>query len=456
MNEKRFHATIQELIDENPFAIRAVLKILEVQFTDSVPTLAVTTESRPRLLVNLSFLNEHCYTEKQSKAVIIHEFLHVLLRHTEEKKRLTPARHLALDAVINAIIHRQYGPEFSSMMSSYYGDATDLTRLLRPMTAKETDWYVKHCYPQGQLPQWVNAWNSLYEGQMIADDIESLAIQIEDKGTAGKPTRGPFNLKKGSVGDIGDLLGNHDEIGRELPEALEEALEESMREMNGSGIWREPRSRGIGANPYEALFTATKEPLLRWQKKTIEILKQHLQPDSKSRASQRLQLEYRIPVLSPGDRRAFMRSLWAVFLPDAAWSTTTLKRAGTAHVYLDVSGSMNAEMPQIIALLGRLSRYIRRPFWAFSDVVSPAVIEKGQLKTITSGGTSMACVLEHLAVTKPASAVVVTDGYIEQVNPSLIAKTSSTRIHAIVTRDGSPAALRRVGIPYTQLDRVPS
>ena len=107
MNEKRFHATIQELIDENPFAIRAVLKILEVEFTDTVPTLAVTTDSRPRLLVNLSFLNEHCHTEKQSKAVIIHEFLHVLLRHTEEKKRLTPARHLALDAVINAIIHRQ-------------------------------------------------------------------------------------------------------------------------------------------------------------------------------------------------------------------------------------------------------------------------------------------------------------------------------------------------------------
>lgn len=229
-----------------------------------------------------------------------------------------------------------------------------------------------------------------------------------------------------------------------------------MREMNGSGIWREPKLKGIGANPYEALFTEKNEPLLRWQKKTIEILKQHLQPDRKSRASRKVPLEYRLPVLSPGDRRAFMRSLWASFLPDAIWSTTMPKRSGTAQIYLDVSGSMNAEMPQIIALLGRLSRYIRRPFWAFSNVVSPAVIENGQLKTTTSGGTSMACVLEHLAVTKPASAVVVTDGYIEQVEPGLIAKTSSTRIHAIVTRDGNPAALHRVGIPYTQLDRVPS
>ena len=99
------------MIDENPFAIRAVLKILDVQFTDSVPTLAVTRQSKPRLLVNLQFISDHCGNEEHVKAVIIHEFLHVLLGHTEEKKPLTPARHLALDAVINAIIHRQYGSD---------------------------------------------------------------------------------------------------------------------------------------------------------------------------------------------------------------------------------------------------------------------------------------------------------------------------------------------------------
>lgn len=196
MNEKRFLATVQELIDENPFAIRAVLKILDIQFTESVPTLAVTIESPPRLLVNLSFVKEHCHTEKQSKAVVIHEFLHVLLRHTEEKRRMTPARHLALDAVINAIIHRQYGAEYSSMMSSYYVDATDLKKLLRPMDSEEQVWYEDHLIPRGQMPQWAHAWNSLYKGRLIADDIESLVLQIEQTKPEGKPKGGPFNLKK--------------------------------------------------------------------------------------------------------------------------------------------------------------------------------------------------------------------------------------------------------------------
>mgnify|MGYP003529899567 CR=1 FL=1 len=42
MNAFEVRGLLQELIDENPFAIRAVLKILSIEFTDAVPTLAVT------------------------------------------------------------------------------------------------------------------------------------------------------------------------------------------------------------------------------------------------------------------------------------------------------------------------------------------------------------------------------------------------------------------------------
>ena len=90
MNADRFRAILAELIDENPFAIRAVLRILGVEFTAGVPTLAVTCEERPRLLVNLDFVGEHCRTDAEVKALLCHEFLHVLLRHTEERKPLHP------------------------------------------------------------------------------------------------------------------------------------------------------------------------------------------------------------------------------------------------------------------------------------------------------------------------------------------------------------------------------
>ena len=83
------------------------------------------------------------------------------------------------------------------------------------------------------------------------------------------------------------------------------------------------------------------------------------------------------------------------------------------------------------------------------------VIRDNRLHADTTGGTSIACVLEHVAKTRPRSAVIVTDGYIEAVDPQLLRKTAGTRLHVIVTRDGSPYALQRAGIPYTQLGRLP-
>jgi hypothetical protein len=444
IDEPLFRGLLQELVDENPFAIRAVLRILGLEFTDTVPTLAVTCAERPVLKVNLGFLQNHCATEDHVKAVICHEFLHVLLRHTEEQRELTPARHLAFDAVINAIIHRQMGPGYSGMMARYYADVRGLQRLLRPMDpGEETGYRARQHDRRRPLPQWTRAWAALYEGRLVADDIEALA-----RDCAGAGSR-PGTL-------TGDLLGNHEELGGRVDGELAEALEQAMREMNGEGIWRSPKSRGVGAHPYEALFNASNEPLRRWKRETLAVLRRHVVPDRHSRARRDEPRDYRIPVLSVSDRRAFLQALWLPYLPEAQWEGTQSRPEGTAQVYLDVSGSMSAEMPLIVGLLSQLSRHIRRPFWAFSDEVAPAKIVRGQLQAATSGGTRMGCVIEHLERTRPNSAVVVTDGYIEPLGKTVLQRAAATRLHAIVTRDGSPFALARAGIPYTQLGRLPS
>lgn len=456
MNADRLHAILTELIDENPFAIRAVLKSLGVEFTSDVPTLAVTCDERPTLLVNLGFVAEHCRSDAEVKALLCHEFLHVLLRHTEEAKRFTPARHLALDAVINAIIHREHGPAYSAMMSRYYADAPGVSKLLRPMNDREA----AHCLDFARLPGWVTAWHGLYAGTLLADDIEALAETVardSRRGTGGGPVDdvGPFTLEP-SDADFNRLLGNHDDVATPLPSALTDALDQAMRQMNGGGIWRLPKARGVGARSYQSLVSARDEAMERWQRQTLSILRRHLLPDPKSRALRDQPHGYRIPVLSPGDRRAFLRSQWSPFLPEALWEGFAPKREGGAYVYLDVSGSMNAERPLVIALFARLSHWIRRPFWAFSDEVVPAVIEKGKLHAATTGGTSMRCVLAHIRRTRPASAVVVTDGYIENLDRNEVRSALvGTRLSAIVTRNGNPAALKRGGIPYAQLDKVP-
>jgi hypothetical protein len=137
MTPATFSSIYQELIDENPLAVRAVLKILRIDFTTEVPTLAVTCAQRPTLRVNLAFVREHCHTDHEVRAVILHEFLHVLLRHTERFTPVTWSEHLAFDAVINAIIHRTMGAQASAMMSRYYAHVTGPFVLLRPPTTAE-------------------------------------------------------------------------------------------------------------------------------------------------------------------------------------------------------------------------------------------------------------------------------------------------------------------------------
>jgi hypothetical protein len=415
-----------------------------------VPTLAVTCETRPRLLVNLAFVRAHCRTEAHVKALICHEFLHVLLRHTERLTELTRPEHLAVDAVINAIIHRSLGPEFSGMMSRYYADERGVARLLRSPTDVEQTRTNRIFWGRLRVREEekrvLSAWKGLYDGQLVADDIRDLAR----------------DLVKSDDRTIVSLLGDHDNLpgGTSLPATLTgplaDALNTALKAMNGSGVFRSPAGRGVGAEAYRNEVRAADTAVDRWRRETFAVLRRHLLPDPRSIAREPSVRSFALPVLSPGDRRAALRSLWSPFLPDARWETEYTARTGSAHVYLDVSGSMNAEMPLIVALLGRLTPYIRRPFWAFSNVVAPARIEQGRLIADTTGGTSMRCVLDHVARTKPRAAIVVTDGYIEAVSPTQVAATAGTRLHVIITRDGSDTLLRSAGLPYTQLSRVPS
>jgi hypothetical protein len=449
LTEARFLALMTELVDDNPFAVRPVLKILTTEFTAEVPTLAVSLEERPRLLVNLEFLSEHCRTDEHVKACIAHEFLHVVLNHTEQFKKMSPAQNLALDAVINAIIHRTLGEEYSEFFLLYYRTQTGDARLLRRRNEEEAEallqhrleWLEEDDYPAPyHTPPFDQVWDALYKGKLVADDILGLARE----------------RKKEALQDGRLLIGNHDGLGQPLPGVLREAIEDAMTQMNGSGIWRAPKERGVGAVRCARELFAKDRAMERWRAKTLEVLRRCLTPSERSAFTESVPRDYRLPVLSPRDRRAFMRTLWSPLIPEASWEGSVQRPLGQAQVYLDVSGSMDPEMPEIVALLGLLRKYIRMPFWAFSDEVHPAKIEDGTLVTETTGGTSMACVLEHLARTRPPAAVVVTDGYIETLDRQRIRELADVRIHAVVTRDGHVGKLNEAGIPYMQLEVLPN
>ena len=465
MTPDAFRHIYRELIDDNPLAVRAVLKILTTEFTTRVPTLAVTCAERPTLLVNLAFVSEHCRTDDEVRAVIVHEFLHVLLRHTEQFTAVTDAEHLALDAVINAVIHRTMGPTASRMMSRYYAKAEGAFVLLRPPTDDESivneAVHRRAVERTARRRRFARAWLGLYKGLLVADDIRDLAADLHTGRVAPPLFIGSHRATNAGNG-AGSAAGDADmPEGRASAEArarseavLATAIAQSLASMNGTGLFRGPHRCGVGFTRYEASVRASDAGVRRWRQTAYDVLRRHVVPDATSVKTLSAADSW-LPVLSPGDRRAALRATWSPFLPDAHWASQRLVAEGRAYVYLDASGSMNAELPLLVAVFARLSGHITRPFWAFSTVVAPARIEQGRLIADTTGGTSMRCVLEHVARHRPRAAVVVTDGYIEALSASDVAAVRATRLHILVTRDGTTLPFARVGLPYTQLGKVP-
>lgn len=439
ITKKHFNSVLLELIDENPIASRGILRVCKVVFTEDVPTLAISIMGEPKLSVNIGFVNKHCRTEAHVKAVLIHEFLHVLLNHTERFKCVTRAINVALDAVINAIIHRSFGPEYSGMMSEYYANAEGALRLLRPMMDRETRVREDRLEPDSFTQLWVK----LYEGKLVVDDLLEIAASLEDPNPGDRVMEEDTFLGN-HCGDSGDT--------EELSPEVETTLRETLRSMTGGGIWRKPVDRGIGIKLGEIGISAEDRAIKEWEREAAKVLTSCVTPDKRSR----VRLEERtmsIPLLNESDKRGFLRSLWSPFLPDIVWKTQEQVRIGTTQIYLDVSGSMDLEMDALVSLIWRLRRHIRLPFWAFSDEVAPAVIKDGRLVTSTTGGTAMNSVLEHVARTCPGKAVIITDGFIEKCDPKLLSAVKGQDIRAIVSRSGSPAELERAGIPYLQLGR---
>jgi len=408
------------------------------------------------------------------KSLLLHEFLHVLLNHTGEYDVCDSFTNLALDAVINHVVHRSCGAEFSEFFRIFYrnlipeGESMDWRILLVPVESSSS--LSQNGYTDERI---CDLHCGLASGTVLADDILELAEQMREESENRALDSKPLNEIDRFMYEIGRemsgesdhsatepvFLGNHDAdlAGRgRLSPLVEEALDETFRQYDGHGIFRGPTDHGFatpGASGTQV--EAQRTALQRWERTAWKAIRPLLTPDPRSERREFTDREAILPVLNGRDRRGFLRSLWSPLVPPIQWDLPEERPADTTVVYLDVSGSMNAEMESLVTLLNRLRRWIRLPFWAFSTEVAPATIRKGRLETESTGGTAMNCVLAHLAETQAAKALVITDGYIEQCNPALLEAASGTKLHALVSRHGNPRALERAGIPTTQLAEFP-
>ena len=436
-DRSHFDVVLAEFVEDNPLACQGILSVARVVFTSDVPTLAVTLREDPPLLkVNPAFLATHIRTEDDLRALLLHEFLHVLLGHTRLFTRMDEATNFALDAVINHIVQRELGLVAGDFFRRFYTPKSDTCPfwLLRPEApgdirpGRESLVTPIHRLRKGLL-----------EGTVLADDVLDALASLDLLIPSGLP-----------------LIGSHG-TDPEVHPANRARLDRLFKELDGDGIFRRPLDHGVGAAPYVGEWSA-KDPVWQWRIQTARLLRSLLVPDPRSRPVSDGLLSYALPVAHAGDRRAALRALWNPLLPEFEWQAERVRPGGLTNVYLDVSGSMDAELTLLTGLLWRLRSWIRTPFQAFSNGVAPAKFVDGKLVTQTTGGTCFNDVLTHIIDHRPGKSLVITDGYIENPDTSLLKRLRSLgeEIHVLVSAAGTTGPFDRHSIPRTCLPVLPA
>ena len=113
--------------------------------------------------------------------------------------------------------------------------------------------------------------------------------------------------------------------------------------------------------------------------------------------------------------------------------------ADLAHVYLDVSGSMRDYIEHLYGALNALRRHVQPAVGLFSTkVVTVPLADLARGRADTTGGTDIACVLEHLVTQRATKVLVITDGYVGTVTTGWVDRVAraGVDVRALLTPGG--------------------
>lgn len=417
-------------------AFGKLLQLLSIEASDEVDTAAVTLGSRSRLLLNPTFIAEHCHTDAHLSMLVMHELYHVLLGHTRMYRRATLIDNWVFDCIINAQLCRLFpGVEFTSFFTTHAADEGPWSLIGPP-----PGWPHSPRYARGPLG---DVHRRLYDDAGVTTmELFALLDQLV--------------LAPGEEGSK-RLLGNHDASCADTdplyadPDLLAEVRRIVAR-------WPMVVQRN-GADDGRALTRKHHKP--RRHETARRAICKLLQIAACGSGNgpwlqRRIDTTACTALAQAGDRRAQLQRLMG-FQP-LLWQGTMQHSepvpTGQVTVYLDVSGSMEPWLPVLLDALSSAAMLVRWPLLGFSTEIHPVTREElaaGRFRS--TGGTHIACVARHLVESGMRRAVVITDGDVQGAPASLVERLRRTRQYVRVgLPDGCDASFcRRLGWPVTRI-----
>jgi hypothetical protein len=428
---------VRRVLDAVParsHALGALLALFRVEASEDVPTACVTCEHRPVLRVNPRFVAERCRTDAHLFVLVMHELHHVLLGHTRLFRRPTPAHNVAFDAVINALLCARFPEEaYVSFFLQQYGDEKGPLRLLAPPRGRRVE-----------PPRLAALHEALYAGRATADEVfHAITREIAV-----------------SDADLAALLGSHGAEGGWGTEGpADPRVVDAIR-----GIvekWPPPEKPVRGRSLADLLRHETVPTWPPVDPAVLAAARRALLgvPDRGHSVARRVEAPQPAlsPLPDPSDRRAGVSRVLGG-TPVLYRSTLVAPRArgeGAARVYLDVSGSMDPWLADLYGALAALRRHLAPEVHLFSTRVE-TVPRRALLDGLrpTTGGTDLACALEHALAARARRVLLVTDGYVGAASDELARAVArkGLEVRALLTpggwrRDLAPLAARIEELP---------
>ncbi|GAB4524934.1 MAG: hypothetical protein OHK0046_40150 [Anaerolineae bacterium] len=408
------------------FEMNTLTRLAGIETTRALPTAAVECKRRPRLLINPDFVEAHCKRDEHLFLLVMHELWHVLLGHTRMYPRMTDAQNIAFDAIINAGLMREFNaPEYMGFFDQLNPADQFPGCLLRPPVG----WPHNPVYPEEiGPPGTAQIIMRLYPAQNSRNTRMPLYEEVLNL------------LLRAGIFPMPLLLGNHSDEPINDPymkEMMKQVTQEwpEIKMLEGRGYGGYVGRRTFHINP-------ASEDARRVFSRTLQrtLLPRQGRQHSKARMSVKSEggngvLPNAHDRLSPAKR--------ALGAPGTIWAQpgTTKARVpehpSRSFVYLDVSGSMNFVLSNLLHLLVPYVAKGHAEAYQFSTQVHGLPfnqLNKGMLTT--TGGTDINCVLEHALKVEPyvQRVLIVTDGQVGPPLPHLASAVQdrAMRLHVVL------------------------
>jgi hypothetical protein len=360
--------------------------IRNIEEAEWCPTSAINKEGT--LVYNPEFVEKYIASQEDLFSLIFHETLHIVFQSFIYD--CGPIENLAADAIINAVISQLYSAESGggNLFTKVYRKE-GVEGLLRPRSRMQNSRFDR--VYQALYTSWRR--ESLTTGEMI----QTLKILLHDQKIEILLLGGHFVRGKEKEG-----TPKLEPVDRETAGRIAEDIKKDMSQ-GGRQAGYFPTISELLMEALESRLSIRRALLLSYTtEKKIDRFKEEFR--------QRHSIVSPIPLYpSKKDLVLLASGLLPVYFHNKL-NRPRQKNHGLA-IYLDVSGSVNDSLPEILGILRRLQTEVTSVYQFSNEVVETSMRELTRGRIATTYGTSFDAVAKSILEKAYEKAVVITDGF---------------------------------------------